>query len=186
MADEQRERDQPSLELPSLFTRRKGVKKPEPTPVELDEAPEVTRTPQPSPVELVETNRRPLPPLLASTITGALTGLLTVGLVWLALRGCSAVRDTSSCGDSGFLLLLSIVVVMAVAGRALLRAWRVPDPGSTSILATALMAVLTMLFLMGSLEDTWTVVVLPVLGAVTFALAQWVTSTNTSPGDRIR
>ena len=59
-------------------------------------------------------------------------------------------------------------------------------PGSTSILATALMAVLAMLFLTGSLEDTWAVVAMPALGAVTFAVAQWVTSTFTAPGDRTR
>ena len=88
--------------------------------------------------------------------------------------------------DAGWSAAIAIVVVVGLAGRALLGALRVPDPGSTSFLATALMAVLAMLFLMGSLADTWMLVVLPVLGAVTFAVAQWVTSTHTSPGDRTR
>jgi hypothetical protein len=165
---EQPDREQPSLELPSLFKRKPK------------------RVAHPTPVGLAGTSPARLPPVLAAVISGAATGLLGVGLTWLGLRGCSAIRDTSSCGDPGFLLLLAIVVAMALAGRLLLRAWRVPDAGSVSVLATALMAVLTMLFLMGSLEDTWTVVVLPVLGALTFALAHWVTSSNTEPGDRTR
>ena len=96
--------------------------------------------------------------------------------------------DRSSDGGGADLqsLLAAIVVVVGLAGRALLGALRVSDPGSTSFLATALMAVLAMLFLVGSLADTWMLVVLPVLGAVTFAVARWVTSTNGSPGDRTR
>jgi len=163
MADEQRDADQPSLELPSLFRR-------EPRP------------PRPR----RQLSLPALGPLPAAALTGVVVGLLAVGLTWLAERGCVALRGTSSCGDPGLLVLLAIVVVVGLAGRTLLGALRVPDPGSTSFLATALMAVLAMLFLMGSLADTWMLVVLPVLGAVTFAVAQWVTSTHTSPGDRTR
>ena len=83
-------------------------------------------------------------------------------------------------------MLLAIALVVGLVGRALLRVARVPDSGSTSFLATALMAVLAMLFLMGSPVDAWTVVVLPVLGAVTFAVAQWVTSSFTEPGETRR
>jgi len=168
MADEQRDADQPSLELPPLF--RRGPRPPRPRR-------------QPS---LPALSLPALGPLPAAALTGVVVGLLAVGLTWLAERGCVALRDTSSCGDPGLLVLLAIVVVVGLAGRALLGALRVPDPGSTSFLATALMAVLAMLFLMGSLADTWMLVVLPVLGAVTFAVAQWVTSTHTSPGDRTR
>jgi hypothetical protein len=197
MAEEQQVGDQPSLELPSLFKRRRKAVQPErpgqSSPSSRD-VPAPTATPVQEAAPGAAVDRPPrrqvsLPSvgaLPAAVVTGAVVGLLAVGLTWLGLRGCSAIRDTSSCGEPGFLLLLAIVVLMAASGRALLRAWRVSDPGSTSILASALMAVLTMLFLMGSLEDTWTVVLLPVLGAVAFALAQWVTSTNTTPGDRIR
>ena len=178
MGEEDRDRSRPSLELPSLFKRRRRSEAPPANPVEA-----------PQPVEQPPRRQLSLPyvgALPAAVVTGVLVGLLAVGLTWLGLRGCSAIRDTSSCGDPGLLLLLAIVVVMALAGRALLRAWRVPDSGSTSLLATALMAVLTMLFLMGLLEDRWTLVVLPVVGAATFAVAQWVTSSFTEPGDRTR
>ena len=171
MAREDRD-DQPSLELPSLFRRKR---RPEPAPVEV-------RQPEPAPgrrrISLPAVGARP-----AAVLTGLLVGVLAVGLTWLALRGCSAVRDTSSCGGPGILVLLAIVVVVALAGRTLLRAWRVPDAGSTSFLAAALMTVLSILFLMGSLHDTWALVALPVLGAITFGLAQWMTSSNSAPGD---
>jgi hypothetical protein len=180
MADEQRDGDQPSLELPSLFRRKSAphAEVEEPLPVGEPERP--PRLPRRQ-VSLPEVG-----PLPAAVVTGVLVGLLAVGLTWLALRGCATLRDTSSCGDPGLLVLLAIAVVVGLVGRALLRAWRVPDSGSASFLATALMAVLAMLFLMGSPVDRWTVVALPVLGAVTFAVAQWVTSSFTEPGETRR
>jgi hypothetical protein len=180
MADEQQDGDQPSLELPSLFRRRSKpeTKAEEPEPV-------IRREPRP-PRQRRQVSLPEIGALPAAVVTGALVGLLAVGLTWLALRGCAAVRDTTSCGDPGLLVLLAIALVVGLVGRALLRAVRVPDPGSTSFLATALTAVLAMLFLTGSLTDTWMTVVLPVLGAVTFAVSEWVTSSNTSPGERTR
>jgi hypothetical protein len=197
MADRRQDRDRPSLALPSLFERKRKAAQPETSeqgPSSSGEvpAPEATPVREAAPEPVVERPARRQASLLsvgalpAAVVTGVIVGLLAVGLTWLGLRGCSAVRDTSSCGNPGFVLLLAIVVVMGTGGRALLRAWRVPEPGSTSVLATALMAVLAMLFLTGSLEDAWAVVALPALGAVTFAVAQWVTSTFTAPGDRTR
>ena len=182
MADEQRD-EQPSLELPSLFRRRSTPKALVEEPQSVDEPERPPRPPGDSPRQVSLPDIGALP---AALVTGVLVGLLAVGLTWLALRGCAALRDTSSCGDPGLLVLLAIALVVGLVGRALLRVWQVPDSGSTSFLATALMAVLAMLFLMGSPVDAWTVVVLPVLGAVTFAVAQWVTSSHTSPGDTRR
>jgi hypothetical protein len=195
VAEDQQDGNEPSLELPSLFKRKRGrPERPEPSSKVSREVPAPAATPvhqaAPEPGVYALPRRQVSLPTVgampAAVVTGALVGLSAVGLTWIGLRGCSAVRGTSSCGDPGYLLVLAIVVVMAVTGRALLRAGRVPQAGSTSVLATALMAVLTMLFLMGSLEDTWMIVVVPVLGAAAFALAQWVTSSNTSPGDRVR
>jgi hypothetical protein len=187
--------DEPSLELPSLFKRkRRSAPTPAPTPtpssapapvvaedtpaVIEDERPPVT-TPRP---------RRSLPtlaPLPAALLTGALVGLLGSGLVWLALRGCSAVRGTSSCGSPGFLLVLAIFVVMVLAGRAVLGLLKAPDPGATAFLAVALMGVLCLLFV-DRLDNALGAAVLAVVGLLAFGLSQWVTSTFTEPGERPR
>jgi hypothetical protein len=202
MADEQPDRDAPSLELPSLFKRRRTTKQPRPTPVEDVEAPEAGGPPQPSPVELVETpeaggppqpspvepvepHGRHLPALLAATVVGAVVGLLSVGLVWLALGGCSGLRGTSSCGDAGFLVLLAIFVAMVVAGRVLLTALGVRDATSTALLGMALVAVVALLFV-DDLDSALGAALLAAVAAGAFALAQWVASSNTEPGDRPR
>jgi hypothetical protein len=159
--------DEPSLELPSLFKRKR-------------------RTPSPGPVvDKKEKHGPALAALPAALLTGAVVGLLGSGLVWLALRGCSSVRGTSSCGNPGFLLVLAIFVVMVVAGRALLGLLRVPDAGSTAFLAVALVAVLCLLFV-DRLDSTLGVAVMVAVGVLAFGLAQWVTSTFTEPGERPR
>ena len=114
---------------------------------------------------------------LAAVVTGILVGVITVGLTWASLRVCEAVRGTSSCGGPGYLLLLGIMVAMILLGAALLRAWGVADPGSTSTLAVGLLAVLVMLFLVGVLFHWWMILVIPACSALTFAAAHWVAST---------
>lgn len=114
---------------------------------------------------------------LAAVVTGILVGAISVGVTWASLRGCEAVRGTSSCGGPGYLLLLGILIAMTLLGAALLRAWGVPDPGSTSTLAVGLLAVLVMLFLVGVLFQWWMILVIPACSALTFAAAHWVAST---------
>ena len=160
--------DEPSLELPSPFKRKR-------------------RSP------LVEEGRSPVTrprgpvvaPLLAAVLTGAVVGLVTSGLVWLALRGCSGLRGTSSCGDPGILVLLAIFVVMVLAARLSLAAMRVPDAGSTAFLGLALLAVLALLFV-DDLDSVVGAVALALVGGATFGLARWVTATFTEPGERPR
>ena len=110
----------------------------------------------------------------ASVVTGLLVGVLTVGATWGGLRLCEVVRGTSSCGNPGFLLLLAIVIAMVWIGSMLLRAWGVPDPGSTSFLGVGLLTVLALLFLVDVLFSWWMIIVIPVLSMLTFALAHWV------------
>ena len=43
-----------------------------------------------------------------------------------------------------------------------------PDPGSTSLLAVGLLAVVVLVFLLDSLDEWWTVIVIPVVGALTY------------------
>ena len=119
---------------------------------------------------------------LSAVVTGILVGVVTVGLTWASLRACEAVRGTSSCGGPGYLLLLGILIAMILLGAALLRAWGVPDPGSTSTLAVGLLAVLVMLFLVGVLFHWWMILVIPACSALTFAAAHWVASTFVTDG----
>lgn len=110
----------------------------------------------------------------AALVTGLLVGVLTVGVTWGGLRLCEVVRGTSSCGKPGFLLLLLIVIAMVLIGSMLLRAWEVPDPGSTSFLGVGLLTVLTLLFLVDVLFNWWMIIVIPVAAMITFVLADWV------------
>ncbi|MFC6286862.1 hypothetical protein ACFP3Q_06510 [Nocardioides sp. GCM10027113] len=112
----------------------------------------------------------------ASVISGVLVGVLTVGLTWAGFRLCEVVQGTSSCGKPGILLLLAILLTMVLLGKALLRAWSVPEPGSTSFLAVGLLAVMILLFLVGTIFSWWMIIAVPAIAAGTFALAHWVTT----------
>jgi hypothetical protein len=112
----------------------------------------------------------------AAILTGVLVGVITVGLTWGGFRLCEFARGTSSCGDPGFLLLLVILVAMVLLGSSLLRAWGLPDPGSTSFLGVGLLAVMVLLFLVQTIFSWWMVLVIPGVAAATFALAHWVTT----------
>jgi hypothetical protein len=119
--------------------------------------------------------------LPAAMVTGVVVGGLAVLLAWLAGLGCSAVRGTSSCGGAaGLPLLLVALVLLAWAGAVLLRFLAVGDAGSTSLLAVGILAVLVMVFLLGSLDEWWSAVALPVASLVAYAASWWVT---TSVGD---
>lgn len=137
---------------------------------------EVTKPPRESRAPLING-------LTATVITGLLIGALMVGLTAASLRLCESVRGTSSCGNPGFLLLVAILIATVVLGSALLRFWRVPDPGSTSFLAVGLLAVLTLLFLVDVLANWWMIIVIPLLSALTFVLSYWVTTTLAAPAE---
>ncbi|MCR6032456.1 hypothetical protein GGQ22_13540 [Nocardioides sp. zg-579] len=115
--------------------------------------------------------------MAAACLTGAVVGLATVASTWLGLRACEVARGTSSCGNPGFLLLIAILVAMVLTGSALLRLFRVQDPGSTSFLAVGLLTVLVLLFLIEALFSWTMVIVIPALAIGCFALAHWVTTT---------
>jgi hypothetical protein len=118
-----------------------------------------------------------------AVLTGVVVGLGIVGLTWASLKMCEGIRGTSSCGDTGYGLLLVILGAMVVVGALLLRAAHVDEPGSTSFLAVGLTSVLALLFLIDSLLDRSMIVVIPVLSAGSFAAAHWVTRTFIEPGD---
>ena len=130
----------------------------------------------------------PSEPLLtgypASAVTGLIVGALMVGLTVAALRGCEAIRGTSTCGGPGLLLLVVILVVLVLAGQALLKAFQVPDPGSTSFLAVGLIAVVALLFLIDVILDWQMIIVIPLVGVAAFLLSHWVTTAFVEPADR--
>jgi hypothetical protein len=105
-----------------------------------------------------------------------------------ASRGCEAVRDTSSCGGAGGLLALIAILAIEVAiGAALLKAWQVPDPASTSFLAVGIVATIAMLVFLEQLDSPWMLLVIPVMTAVAFVLSWWVTVSfigEDTPADR--
>jgi hypothetical protein len=135
----------------------------------------------------VKSRRVPRGPVLtgypASALTGLLVGLLMVGLTVAALRACEQVRGTSTCGGPGLLILVIILVLLVMVGQVLLRAFRVPDPGSTSFLAVGLIAVVALLFLIDVILDWQMIIVIPLVGVVTFLLSHWVTTAFVETSD---
>lgn len=131
--------------------------------------------------------REPRPPLVtglpAAAVTGAVVGLISVGLTYLGLKGCDAVQGTESCGGPGFFILVAIMVLMVVTGGALLKMFQVVDPGSTSFLAVGLAIVITLLFLIDQIFEWWMVIVIPVVFIATYALSHWVTVRFIEPAE---
>jgi hypothetical protein len=197
MPDKEPGADEPSLELPSLRLRLPRRAKAPQVPREPGKRPRSKRErppKEPSKRPTKQPTKQPRPRrelalptpggTTAAVVTGALVGVISVGLTWASLRLCEVVRGTTSCGGPGYLLLLLILVAMVLLGTALLRALGVPEPGSTSFLAVGLLAVLTLLLLVGVLFHWWMILVLPACSALTFAAAHWVTTTFVEPGDR--
>lgn len=173
--------DGPSLEMPSFSLRRRRTPPERETP-EYEAAERETPEHQAAPDPVREPRRRkrpaiPLSGLPAAAVTGVVVGGLAVLLAWLAGLGCSAVRGTSSCGGAaGLPLLLVGLVVLAWTGAVLLRLFAVGEAGSTSLLAVGVLAVLVMVFLLGSLDEWWSAVVVPIASVAAYALSWWVTA----------
>jgi hypothetical protein len=116
--------------------------------------------------------------LPAAALTGLGVGVLAVLLTWLAGAGCEVVRGTSSCGGTvGLPLLLGGLVLLAWVGSLALRAFGVADAGSTSLLAVGVLAVLVMVFLLGSLDQWWSAVAVTLFAAAAYAGA-WAVTTS--------
>ena len=119
----------------------------------------------------------------AAAVTGVVVGAVMVLLTWLSLRGCEAVRGTSSCGGGpGFLLLVATFVLCILLGSTLLKTFQIPDPGSSSFLAVGLVAVVALLFLIDALDNWSMIIVIPVLSVGAYAASVWVTKTFVEPG----
>jgi len=120
----------------------------------------------------------------AAALSGLVVGAAMVVLTWLALRGCEAVRGTSSCGGGpGFLLLVATFVVCVLLGSTLLRTFLIPDPGSSSFLAVGLVAVIALLFLINVLDSWVAIILIPLLSIGAYLGSVWVTKTFVEPAD---
>lgn len=125
--------------------------------------------------------RAHLPGPVAAAFTGAVVGLVLVGLTAGSLRLCTSIRGTSSCGKPGILLLLAIAAIAILLGALLLRVAGVAAPGSTSFLGVGLLVVVVLLALLGVLDEWWVVIVVPSLAVVTHLAAWWLTTTYADP-----
>lgn len=172
----------PATEDPSL--RPADV----PTPVATEPGRRAEKQARPAkaskPAKPVRDDRPPvITGMPAALVTGAVVGLLTVGLTVLGLRGCEAVNDTNSCGGAGFFIWVAILVGMVMLGSWMLGSFRVVDPGSTSFLAVGLAVVIVLLFLIDVVFDWWMVIAVPLIFVATYALAHWVTVRFIEPAD---
>lgn len=125
--------------------------------------------------------RRRLPTVVmsgvpAAAVTGVVVGALAVLLSWIATSTCDVVRGTSSCGGGpGLLILVAVLVLLAYAGSLLLRLLGVSDAGSTSLLAVGILAVLVLVFLLGSIDQWWMVIAIPLAAVIAYCVSWWVT-----------
>ena len=149
-----------------------------PQQVQQQVQPEPQKPPKPP---KVKRERKPLVlprinPYVAAVIAGVIGGLVGVVLSIGTQRGCESVRGVGSCGGFGLVALLVILVVVVLLGALILRAFQVPEATGTSFLGVGIVAVLTMVFFLGSLESAWMFVVIPALSAASFAISYWVTA----------
>lgn len=115
-------------------------------------------------------------PALTAVLVGAVVAALGIGLTYLGLLGCEAVRGTQSCGGPGLLVMLVIMVAMVVAGAAALKAAGVPHSGSLSFLGFGILTVVVLTFLLEHLYEPWALVALPLISAASYGIAHSVTT----------
>src|SRR6478752_2859022 len=198
------ERDEPSLELPSLGGGWRRRRRDRAAKASAKPTGEVAGTVAAAPsgeqatVPVVQTvaeapparERRARPDIRlpggwpAVLATGVVVGLVVVGLTWLSLRTCEAVQGTTSCGTAGYPMLGLVLVLAVLAGSTLLRLAQVPDPVSTSLLAVGCAAVIALVFLIDHLDQPAMVIVIPLVCAATFAGAHWLTTAVIEPRER--
>jgi hypothetical protein len=154
---------------------------PAPEPDPILQASEPVEPPEPPKPPKVKRERKPvvLPrinPYAAAVLAGVVSGLVAVVLSVGAQHGCESVRGVGSCGGLGLVALLVILAIEVFIGAVILKAFQVPDATSTSFLGVGIVAVLALVFFLGSLESAWMFLVLPALTALTFAASYWVTA----------
>ncbi|HEX4976885.1 MAG TPA: hypothetical protein VFV40_03370, partial [Nocardioides sp.] len=191
---------EPATPEPALAEPATPAETPPPPEPAAEPAAEPAGEPAPAPAPARRRAARPdrtprtlpaLSPGAASLVVGALVGLVGTALTWAALQGCEALRGTDSCGGPGLLVLVAILVLMVLAGTLLLKALRVSEPNATSFLGVGLMTVIVLVTLMENLFSAWMFLAVPVLTALSYLAAQWVSTRfvdteEPSPGVDVR
>jgi uncharacterized membrane protein YhaH (DUF805 family) len=177
-AEDTRALTQPLAEQPVAEPKTAPEPEPQQRPVLVETQPTDGKA---EPVdEPVRERRRPsLPainPRLAAAVTGLVVGAVGTALIYLSLQGCDAVKGTESCGAAGLPIIVVILVLMVLLGGFVLAAWRFSDARATSALGVGVLCVLMMVAAMQELFSAWMFLVVPLVCAVSFLLAHWVTT----------
>jgi hypothetical protein len=181
----------PSLKLPRRRRTRKAAAVTEPEPAQ-DPAPKAELEPEPEPEREAQPGAEPkasrppsslptLPGWIAALVTGLVVGVFGTLLTYVSLHGCDALKGTESCGGTGLFLLVIILVLMVLLGGVVLAVFKLPEPRSTSFLAVGVLAVVVLLTLVEQLFSAWMFLVVPVIGAASYVLSHWVTTTFIEP-----
>jgi hypothetical protein len=182
----------PAEDRTSVLPAAAARTEPEPEPVSVAEPvpdQDEDTEPQQEPRRRAKRGPRRLPQLpqgVAVLVTGIVTGLVGVALAYLTIRGCEVVRGVGSCGGVGLLALLVVLAAEVVVGAILLKAWGITDPTSTAFLGVGVVAVLAMLFFLGSIDSLWMLLVIPGLTALAFVLSTWVTRSFDEAAENVR
>ena len=122
-------------------------------------------------------------PRPAALITGVLVGLVAVGLGLVALEVFSDVRGVSSGGGRwGSLTFVVVTFIAIVLGDLLLTAFGTARAGLISFLAVVLTIVAILGLFLELADDRRALVLVPVLGAVTYLVSHWlITLADSSP-----
>ena len=111
-------------------------------------------------------------PLPASIFTGAVVGLVAVGLGRAALAMFERTRGVSSGGGNwGSLTFVVVTFIAFVVGELLLSAFGAAQARLTSFLGIVLAITALLGLFLGLAETSWVLLLVPVLGAVTYAIA---------------
>ena len=114
--------------------------------------------------------------LSAAVMIGAIVGAFMALAVWFSGTVSQWTRGTSSLGDKGAIILIAVFALAIIVGGYLLRLAAARSPFTISFLGSALVAVLSMLFLTDLFVHAWGVIIVVILSAAAYALAYWVTS----------
>ena len=116
-------------------------------------------------------------PRLASLITGLFVGLVAVGLGLIALAIFIDVRGVASGGKQwGSLTFVVVTFIAIILGDLLLTAFGTARAGLISFLGVVLAIVAILGLFLDMADDNRALVLVPVLGAVTYFASQWLIS----------
>lgn len=122
-------------------------------------------------------------PRLASVVTGLVVGLLSVGLGLVALEIFNDVRGVASGGKQwGSLTFVVVTFVAIIIGDLLLTAFGTARAGIISFLGVVLAIVAILGIFLDMADDNRALVLVPVLGALTYLVSHWlITVAESSP-----